>query len=223
MQEISLVVSNSWKTFLGEATETYHKALMANPASPAVEYLKETRGLSGANAQFFKLGLVESPLPGHEQYEGKLAIPYLTRSGVVSMRFRAIPPGDATGPKYLSVPGDIPRLFNPADLDRREHFVCICEGEFDAMTAHQAGLPAVGIPGVNGWKEYYSHCFKGYENVFILADNDDKGQGETFAEKVASQVANARIVLMPSGHDVNSFVLAEGPDALTKRLEVKSA
>lgn len=222
MQEISLVVSNSWKTFLGEATETYHKALMASPESPAVEYLK-SRGLSGVSAQFFKLGIVESPLPGHEQYQGKLALPYLTSSGVVSMRFRALPPDDASGPKYLSVPGDIPRLFNPADLSGWQSFVCICEGEFDAMTAHQAGLPAIGIPGVNGWKEFYSHCFKGYESVFILADNDDKGQGETFAEKVAGQVANARIVLMPSGHDVNSFVHAEGADALKKRLEIKGA
>ncbi|WP_246157934.1 toprim domain-containing protein [Catellatospora sichuanensis] len=183
-----------------------------------MEYLK-SRALSGVNAQSLRLGYVENPLAGHELYRGMLAIPYLTRSGVVTMRFRAIPPHE--GPKYRSVPGDEPRMFNTNDLCRREPFVCITEGEFDAMTAHQAGLPAVGIAGVNGWKPYFARAFKGYAAVYILCDNDDKGQGKAFGEKVAAQVTNSRIVILPEGHDVNSFVATEGPDALLDKLEVK--
>lgn len=227
---------------MGSATETYAKALKESPGG--VAYLK-TRGLSGVSAQLFKLGIVESPLPGHEIYSGMLAIPYLTRSGAVTIRFRAIPRAEfwepfnlddpegmeaaraalkewkPEGPKYKSVPGDEPRMFNPNDLCRREPIVCITEGEFDAVTANQAGLPAVGIAGVNGWREYFSRAFTGYEAVYILCDNDDKGQGQAFGEKVAAQVANARIVLLPEGHDVNSYVIQEGPEALTARLEIK--
>lgn len=223
---ISLVVSNSLRTFLEESTESYHLALQTVDGESVVEYLK-TRGLLWASAQYFRLGVVVNPLPGHERYVGKLAIPYVTRSGVVSMRFRQIPEivdglyQPFEGPKYLSVPGDEPRMFNTIDLDRREDYVCICEGEFDAITAHQAGLPAVGIPGVNGWKDFYSRCFKGYRAVYILSDNDDKGQGQAFSEKVAGQVENSRIVCMPKDHDVNSFLVAEGPEALRARLEKK--
>ncbi|MEU8086367.1 toprim domain-containing protein [Micromonospora sp. NPDC049101] len=251
----SLVPSNSSKSFMGEAMETYYQTLKTEAGSAAVEYLK-SRALSGASGQSFRLGYVANPLPGHEQYTGMLCVPYITRSGVVTLRFRALPdpnpehdPSDPEsaeylpimGPKYKSVPGEMPRLYNTPDLDRREPFVCITEGEFDAMIAHQAGLPAVAIPGVNGWSDWWGRCFKGYEAVYILSDNDplkkkvncrpcaDEGLqeckghnvGAESAEKLAAKITNARVVMMPPGHDVNSFVKAEGPDALVAKIGVK--
>lgn len=155
-------------------------------------------------------------MPGHEQYAGKLAIPYLTQSGVTTIRFRRI--GDGEGPKYLSVPGDEPRIYNPHALLQNTHSIAICEGEFDTMTAHQSGIPAIGIAGVSGWRSYFRRCFKGYRNVYLLADNDDKGQGLEFAEKVAGQVENPKVILMPPGMDVNSFVLAHGEAALNDKI-----
>ena len=211
---------------MDKATFEYHHAILNHPAAQgAVEYLTETRHLSQDSVQSFLLGYVEHPLPGHELYAGKLSIPYWTRSGFVSMRFRTLPemvdgvPQPFEGPKYLSVHGDMPRMFNADALNRREPYVCICEGEIDTISASQAGLPAVGIAGVNGWRDYFARCFNGYEAVYVLCDNDDKGQGATFGEKVAGQIANSRMVLMPAGHDVNSFLVAEGPEALRARLE----
>jgi hypothetical protein len=61
--------------------------------------------------------------------------------------------------------------------------------------------------------------FIGYQHVYILADNDDKGQGATFAEKVAASVPNSRIVLMPAGHDVNSFYAVNGEGSVRARIE----
>lgn len=199
---------------------------MSPDGRAAVEYLA-SRGLSKDSAQFFRLGYVANPLTGHEAYAGKLALPYVTRSGVVSMRFRTLPalvdgvPQPIAGPKYLSAPGDMPRIYNPADLCRREPFVCICEGEFDAISAHQAGLPAVGVAGVNGWRDYFARCFAGYAAVYVLCDNDDKGQGETFGEKVAAQIPNARPVLMSPGHDVNSTLTSEGVGALVAKVNIQ--
>lgn len=183
-----------------------------------MEYLK-SRGLSEDNAAFFRLGYVESPLPGHETARGMLSVPYLTRAGVMTVRFRRL--GEGEGPKYRSVPGDAPRIFNANALLVPSDHIAICEGEFDAMTATLAGIPAVGIAGVSAWKSYFARCFKGYRAVYILADQDDKGQGMEFAEKVAEQIKNARISPMPAGHDVNSFVLANGPEALLDQLEIK--
>ncbi|MGV9815784.1 toprim domain-containing protein [Streptomyces cellulosae] len=212
----SLVPDPALKSFLEEATARYEAALARNPA--AVEYLK-SRGLSVDNAASFRLGYVESPLPGHETARGMLSVPYLTRSGVTTVRFRRL--GDGDGPKYRSVPGDPPRIFNANALLIPSDHIAICEGEFDAIAATNAGIPAVGIAGVSAWKSYFARCFKGYRAVFILADQDDKGQGMEFAEKVAEQIKNARISPMPAGHDVNSYVLAHGPEALLARLEIE--
>ncbi|MFI8237629.1 toprim domain-containing protein [Streptomyces sp. NPDC085866] len=213
----SLVPDPAQKSFLEEATGRYEAALTRNPA--AVAYLKK-RGLSEDNAAFYRLGYVESPLPGHETARGMLSVPYLTRSGVVTVRFRRL--GDGDGPKYRSVPGDPPRIYNANALLIPSDHVAICEGEFDAIAATLAGIPAVGIAGVSAWKSYFARAFKGYRAVFILADQDDKGQGMEFAEKVAEQIKNARISPMPAGHDVNSYVLANGPEALLAQLEINA-
>lgn len=201
--------SPSHKTFLEESTAAYYKAMKG---SPAVEYLSIQRGLSGDSAMRFRLGYVANPLPGHERYKGMLSIPYLTPSGVTSLRFRRL--ADGEGPKYLSVPGDEPRVFNTAALLKAGSTITICEGEIDAITADQAGIPAVGFAGVAAWRGHFARCFKGYATVYVLADADDKGQGYEFAEKIAGQVDNVRIVTMPAGHDVNSYVMESGPQAL---------
>lgn len=212
----SLVPDPALRSFLEEATARYEGELARSP--DAVTYLK-SRGLSVDSAASYRLGFVENPLPGHETARGMLSVPYLTRSGVVTVRFRRL--GDGDGPKYRSVPGDPPRIFNANALLIPSDHIAICEGEFDAIAATSAGIPAVGIAGVSAWKSYFARCFKGYRAVFILADQDDKGQGMEFAEKVAEQIKNARISPMPAGHDVNSFTLAHGPEALLNRLEIE--
>lgn len=177
------------------------------------------RGLSGDSARRFRLGYVDAPLVGHEQFRGRICIPYLTRAGVVSIKFRRI--GDGTGPKYLYESGTVAkRIFNPAALFDTRPFVCICEGEIDAITADQCGLPAVGIAGVDNWQSYFRRVFAGYDDVFILGDNDDKGQGETFANRIAKSIPNSKVVLMPDGHDVNSYFVAEGPEAIRRKVGI---
>lgn len=99
-------------------------------------------------------------------------------------------------------------------------------------------MPAVGVPWVENWQPFFARVFKGYDDVFILADGDppkkrpscrkckDKGHEECqghragleLAQKIESRVPQARTVLMPEGRDVNSFVLEQGPDALRARI-----
>ncbi|MFB7185224.1 toprim domain-containing protein [Streptomyces sp. NPDC056230] len=145
------------------------------------------------------------------------------------------------GPKYRSVPGDPPRIFNASALLEPSDHIAICEGEMDAMIAQQCGIPAVGIAGVGCWNPYFARCFKGYKAVYLLADNDplkkkkncrpcaDMGNdecvghnvGTEFADKIAPTIGNARVSPMPQGHDVNSFFLDHGGAALLDRLEIK--
>jgi len=123
--------------------------------------------------------------------------------------------------KYLYAKGDSTnRIFNPEAFFDPRPYICICEGEMDAITATQAGLPAVAIPGVARWDSYLVRCFDGYDAVYVLADNDDAGQGEEFAETLCREIPNARQVMMPEGHDVNSFYCEAGGPALYERLGI---
>lgn len=203
---------------LEKATSRYEHSLEGSAASL---YLAN-RSITKEAATSFRLGFVEDPLPGHERYVGKLAIPYITSSGVVDIRFRAVPQdGDLQksilGPKYLSMPGATSRIYNPTAIARHEMFIVICEGEIDTITAHIAGLPAVGIPGAQSWQKWYWRIFR-FRRVAILADNDDSGEGQRFAETVIHSIPSATVIAMPENHDVNSFVIEHGIEALRKRV-----
>lgn len=203
-----------------DAAVSYRDQFSQSPE--AAEYL-ERRGLARA-ATKFSLGCVVDPRPGHEAYRGMLAIPYLRQSSkgkwsAISLRFRCIAcEGDHQGHgKYMSPPGDQPHVYNTMAMLTAEDRVAICEGEMDAMTATLAGVPAVGIPGATNWQSHYRPMFAGYEQVTVLADGDDAGR--TFARTVAKSLGNARVLSMPPGEDVNSYVQANGADALREWVE----
>ena len=171
----------------------------------------------------FGLGYVDDPLPGHEMYRGMLAIPYiryqtLTGAGsIVSLRFRCIEDHEHSGHgKYNTMPGDRPRLYNTRALQAAEEAIAICEGEFDAIAANLAGIPAVGVPGATSWRSHFRAPFLGYETVWILTDGDEPGR--QFGNSIAQTLPNAKLIPMPDKMDVNSVFDTLGPAALLERL-----
>ena len=151
--------------------------------------------------------------------QGRLAIPYLTPAGVVSIRFRTL----TDGPKYLSRTGDHPTLYNVFDLHVPSPVICVTEGELDAVIVskvvgpHRAGgLPAVGAPGAQAWRDYYRIILQDYEKVLVLADGDQAGRD--FAKRVVEGLNNAVVVPMPDGHDVNDLYLEIGARGFLERL-----
>lgn len=217
-QAPSLTLSEQQREFLDTALTEYQDQLGQDDA--AQDYLR-TRGLSADKQAYFRLGYVSDPVPGHEKFKGRIVIPYLTRNGVVGMKFRALDPEAKA--KYLNLPRQAPRIFNPEAFFSDKPYIAICEGEMDAMTAHSRLLPAVGMPGVSSWEEWFSRPFAGYEVIYVLADNDDKGQGAKFADELSERLENVRTILMPPGEDVNSFVIKEGHEALLGKVGLCSA
>lgn len=208
-----LVPSSSLRTFLEQASINYNAAM---PGSAAEEYLVAERGISPESIERFHLGFVAVPEQGHERYKGYLAIPYLTPDGsVTSIRFRRL--GD-DGPKYLTAPGDIPRLYNAIALTRPWSKICITEGELDAITAEQCGIPAIGVPGAYNWHRTWKLLLRQYDVVYVLCD-DDKA-GEEFGQTVSKDLDNARVVTMTGG-DVNAFVLANGCVAFKRKVSAR--
>lgn len=216
-----LVPSNSTRKLLDRATTEYHESL---PGSDGELYLKN-RCLTSEVMSKFRLGYVENPLPGHEKYRGKIAIPYITSSGVVDIRFRAVPAGGdplgkVVGAKILTMPGSEARPYNTLALGRPEQFICITEGEPDTWSVDMAGIPAVGFPGVKSWQKLYWRMFR-YRRVAVLAQSDDKGESVTFAETVSTSIPGCVIITAPEGHDWNSFLMESGIEALRKKVGLR--
>ena len=125
---------------LEEATQTYHAQV-----GTVAEYL-QGRGIQQEAAFTHRLGFVAVPMIGHEQYVGRLAIPYITPTGVVDLRFRAISPDDS--PKYMSRSGAEQHIYNVPAFQIDSDVIAICEGEMDTIITHSmCGIPAVGMPG----------------------------------------------------------------------------
>jgi DNA primase len=189
------------KRLLEQATSHYQKSI-----NLAEEYL-DKRGISLVDAERFRLGVVSQPLVGHEVYQNRLAIPYLTRAGVVDIRFRAI---DYSEPKYLGLPGSETRLYNVEAYFQATDWICLCEGEIDTMTLSKLGYPAIGIPGVKNIKSHHYKILSDFDRIYVFADGDTAGRD--FAKDLARKVAGVIPITIPDGEDVNSLFIKDGSD-----------
>lgn len=212
----SIQLAESTKELLGERQQEYAAQLKGSIG----EQWLQSRGLTSRAMGFFGLGYVETPMKGDRLHQGRVTIPYFTRTGIVALRSTSIP--DANGgrpePKYLPwMTGDLSRPYNSTALDGSHEEITICEGEMDTMTAWMLGMYAVGIPGVSNWKDVYRPLFR-YRRVTIIADNDDAGQGNEFAKTIASKLGGCQIAIMPKGYDLNSYFAEHGEENTKKYL-----
>lgn len=206
---MSTVPDPSQRSFLESAVRKYETEIHR-----AGEWL-ESRGIDLDLASEYRLGVVAEPCSGHEQYTGRLAIPYLTRAGVVTIRFRTL---DGTQPKYMSLPRDSGRLYNTqAFFLRQSPRIVITEGEIDALTVHEfAGIPAIGLQGASAWRPIYKRCFLGYPEILVVGDGDEAGR--KFTDRIVNEVENSRPVYLPDNEDCNSIFLEQGPEGLINAL-----
>lgn len=201
-------LSNSHRQFLLRATQQYSSHI-----DQAEEYLL-TRHLSVDEAKRFHLGVVVDPLPGHEQFTNRLAIPYVTPSGVVDIRFRAM---HGEEPKYMGMAGAQTTMFNTQACFVAQKYICVTEGEFDCVIMSvKTEHPTIGIPGANNWKPHYSRILDDFDMVIILTDGDKAGT--EFGKKIIRELPNAAMVPMPDGEDVNSTFIKQGKDWIDERI-----
>jgi len=185
--------------------------------TPEVEDYLEGRGVTERVRNMFHLGAVNGDCHREwHRFTGMLAIPYLTVNAPAAMKFRRIT-GD--GQKYDQPSGQSTHLFNvKATFDAGSRLV-IVEGEMDAVIMHgECGVPAVAVPGATAWKRHYVRCVDSFEQVVVLTDRDDAGEGLKLAMKIKAAMPSVRIAELPKGEDVNSFFLKEGKDGVVDLL-----
>ena len=202
--------SQSQKELLARAANKY-----AGNISLAEDYL-QSRGITKEVARLARLGVVVEPETGHEAYEGRLSIPYITKTGVSDLRFRSLNP--AVEPKYMGMTGAETRMYNVVDIERAGDWIGVCEGELDTITLSACvGIPCVGVPGANSWKKHYTRLLADFERVFIFADGDQPGT--EFARSLARELP-VTIVQFADGEDVNSVYVKYGADYIREKAKI---
>jgi len=198
----------SQKDLLELATKRYQENIYL-----AEDYLR-SRGITIEVARLARLGVVAEPELGHEGFHGRLSIPYITKSGVVDLRFRSLNP--AVEPKYMGMTGADTKMYNVLDIERAGDWIGVCEGELDTITLSKCiGIPCVGVPGANSWKKHYTRLLADFERVFVFADGDQPGK--EFATGLARELP-VTIVSMPDGEDVNSVYVKYGAEYIRDKI-----
>lgn len=177
---------------LQAAAEYYASCLESNPK--ALSYLMDERNLSPETIKELTLGVSDGGLLSHllmmefakedirstglvtsrdEEFFPKntITIPYFVQNSCVQVRGRVL---DTNKNKYRTPAGQRAFLYNTDTmLDVNE--VILCEGEFDAMTLHELGYNAIGVPGVRSFKDDWVKFFAEMKRVYICFDTDEPG------------------------------------------------
>lgn len=172
------------------------------------------RGLTAETVKRFNIG--------YDLASNRLIIPYPAAAYYVS-RSTNIPPNGEKGaePKYKYPPkasaGDKP-LFNLPALNSGAPFICITEGQIDAITLEQCGLSAIASTEPDTIINAIERNGTTTRDFLIIPDNDPAGQGkaQTMQTALSAIGRNICIYTLPEQyHDVNNMQ-TQAPAEFTK-------
>jgi len=174
---------------------------------------------------------------GHyDRFRHRLLFPIADPTGRIvafSGRSLAPPPGEEpraegeAGAKYVNSPEG--PLYKKGDMlfglhegrvsIRREAWAILCEGNFDLLALHQAGLSVAVAPLGTAFTPGQAKLLRRYaERVVLLFDGDAAGRKAVrAAQPLLREVGLATtVVTLPQGEDPDSFLRKEGADALRR-------
>lgn len=169
------------------------------PKSVVGEWLSN-RGLTQATIDAFRLGEQER---GGQLYA---LFPYMREGELVNVKYRNI----ADKKDMRQEAGAEPCLFGWHLIDPKARKIAIAEGEIDAMSLHQMGIPTLSVnagAGNHQWLDNDWARLERFSEIFLCYDGDEAGQ------KGAKEVANrlglerCRVVTFPK-KDANDYLLA---------------
>ena len=203
------------KDYLGvrDSMPEREKKEFKRPAKPqcqtakawALEWL-QMRGLTPETIAAFKIA---EQTRGGKTY---CLFPYIRDGELVNVKYRNI----AEKKDMRQEGGAEPCLFGWHLIDPKARTVAICEGEIDAMTLHQCGIPALSVnagAGNHQWLENDWERLERFDEVLVFFDNDTAG--EDGAKEVIRRLGMERCkrVTLPT-KDANDYLMqgAEGED-----------
>ena len=169
----------------------------------ALDWLKG-RGLTPETIAAFRIA---EQTRGDKTYA---VFPYLRDGELVNVKYRNI----AEKKDMRQEGGAEPCLFGWHLIDPKARTVAICEGEIDAMTLHQCGVPALSVnagAGNHQWMENDWDRLDRFSEILIFFDNDDAGKAG--AQEIVRRLGleRCKLVTLPA-KDANDYLL-QGADA----------
>lgn len=168
------------------------------PKSRVREWLN-SRGLEDRTIEAFKVG--------EQERDGKVyaVFPYLRDGELVNVKYR-----DPDNKRDMRQEGGAePCLFGWHLIDPKARQVAICEGEIDAMTLWQAGIPALSVnagAGNHQWIESDWDRLERFSDVLVAFDADDAGRKGAAEVIRRLGVSRCRKLVLPA-KDANDWLM----------------
>jgi DNA primase len=176
-----------------------------------------------------KAGLARSSPEGRliDMFRHRVVFPIFNpRADVVGFGGRTIS-DEQLGPKYLNSPEtvlfkksqELFGLYQAREGIKEKTYVIVTEGYLDVISAHQAGIRNVVAPLGTALTENQARVLKRYtEKVLLVFDSDEAGVN---ASKRAALVLlieglQPKVLLLPKGEDLDSFIKKKGIEALRR-------
>lgn len=214
------------------ATATKFRLGYAPDAWDAV--LKRFGGSEADRQRLQQVGLVieRDNRSGHyDRFRDRVMFPIRDARGrTIGFGGRVLDKGE---PKYMNSPEtelfhkgrELYGLYEARQATRTLSKLLIVEGYMDVVRLHQAGITyAVATLGTATTPEHLARVFRICNEVIFCFDGDRAGRAAAWKalESSLSQVREGRqlrFMFLPDGHDPDSLVGAEGPEAFEARLE----
>ena len=149
-------------------------------------------------------------------HRGRITIPTPAADGTLVGLLRWLPFDRGDQPKMLAAPGSVRTLFPPPEVLPAGALV-LCEGEPDALAARSAGIPAVSIPGVAGWRTSWTQRLARH-HVTVALDCDSEGRAAAATIAADLQAAGVPVTVLDlapdraDGHDLTNHLLHHPAD-----------
>ena len=163
----------------------------------------------------------------YDRFRDRILFPIADLTGrIVGFGGRILGEGE---PKYLNTPETLIfeksrllfGLYQHRDAIRKKRKAVIVEGNFDLLSLASQGVDNVVAPLGTALTQAQIRLLKGYaDEVILLFDGDAAGINAAMRSVplfLAEQVA-ARVALLPSMHDPDTYIRAHGKDGLEKYL-----
>ena len=191
----------------------------------ALARLAELRGWEAAALSRLEVGWSE------REQRATFTVTDETATPVGHLRYQADPNRrNGERAKMLADAGSARQLFPAPETIANDEPVdgvlVLTEGEPDCVSAWSAGFAAVGVPGVEGWRDEYAVRFTGRRwRVYVVFDCDTQGRDAAMpiVESLIAAGVDARLVdLGPDRddhYDLTDYLREHGREALRELLD----
>ncbi len=199
----------------------------------------EKKGHAIADAELLGLCVKRRDQSGYyDRFRHRLVFPISDLHGqVVAFSGRILPSPDGRDqsqePKYVNSPegplykkGELLYGLHEARVEiRRSGWAVLCEGNFDLVSLHQAGIANVVAPLGTAFTEAQAKLLRRFaQRVTVMFDGDNAGRKAVHAAYPILRKAElgARVVRLPQGDDPDAYLRRNGKEALLRLVDSAS-